>query len=217
MPAEGMRSRGAGPGGVNEGEAALGAAPRSIAALSGTQRAVAPAGANGAAMGGGALAFAATGCGHYFEHGVDVSLACVASADDYVGRLRDGYVMVDRAERRAAIVDGASALVDGQGAKLRVNEGLIDEITGLVEWPHALFGRIEEQFMALPDEVLEASIRVRQKYLTTEDEDGRLTPGFVVVSNRLADAARDDVILSGNQRVLRARLADAKCFCQEEI
>jgi glycyl-tRNA synthetase beta chain len=167
-------------------------------------------------MGGGALAFSATSCGHYFEHGDDISLAGVASADDYVGWLRDGYVMVDRAERRAAIVDGASALVDGQGAKLRVNEGLIDEITGLVEWPHALFGRIEDGFMSLPDEVLEASIRVHQKYLTTEDEDGRLTPGFVVVSNRLADAARDDVILAGNQRVLRARLADAEFFWQED-
>ena len=167
-------------------------------------------------LGGGTLAFSATSRGHYFEHGDDIPLAGVASADDYVGRLRDGYVMVDRAERRAAVVDGAGTLVAEQGAKLRTNEGLIDEITGLVEWPHALFGRIEEQFMALPDEVLEASIRVHQKYLTTDDDDGRLTPGFVVVSNRLADAARDDVIMAGNQRVLRARLADAQFFWQED-
>ena len=121
-------------------------------------------------LGGGTLAFSATSRGHYFEHGDDIPLAGVASADDYVGRLRDGYVMVDRAERRAAVVDGAGTLVAEQGAKLRTNEGLIDEITGLVEWPHALFGRIEAQFMALPDEVLEASIRVHQKYLTTDDD-----------------------------------------------
>ena len=71
--------------------------------------------------------------------------------------------------------------------------------------------------MALPDEVLEASIRVHQKYLVTEDVDHALQPGFVIVGNRLADAERDAVILAGNQRVLRARLADAEFFWQEDM
>lgn len=168
-------------------------------------------------LGGASLAFTAASRGHYFEHADDIDLAGVASADDYVERLRAGHVMVDRVERRAALLEGASALAETAGTSLRANEGLIDEVCGLVEWPSPLFGSIEDRFMALPDEVLEASIRVHQKYLVTEDVDHALQPGFVIVGNRLADAERDAVILAGNQRVLRARLADAEFFWQEDL
>ena len=167
-------------------------------------------------LGGASLAFTATSRGHYFEHAGDIDLTGVASADDYVARLRAGHVMVDRMERRAALLDGAAAWATKAGTALRVNEGLVDEVCGLVEWPTPLFGTIEDRFMALPDEVLEASIRAHQKYLVTEDAEGALQPGFVIVSNRLADAERDAVILAGNQRVLRARLADAEFFWQED-
>ena len=167
-------------------------------------------------LGGASLAFTAASRGHYFEHAGDIDLAGVASADDYVERLRAGHVMVDRDERRATLLEGASALAEAAGTSLRANEGLVDEVCGLVEWPSPLFGSIEERFMALPGEVLEASIRAHQKYLVTEDADGALQPGFVIVGNRLADAERDAVILAGNQRVLRARLADAEFFWQED-
>ena len=167
-------------------------------------------------LGGARLAFTAASRGHYFEHADDIDLAGVASADDYVKRLRAGHVMVDRDERRAALLEGASALAEAAGTSLRANEGLVDEVCGLVEWPSPLFGSIEERFMALPGEVLEASIRAHQKYLVTEDADGALQPGFVIVGNRLADTERDAVILAGNQRVLRARLADAEFFWQED-
>ena len=168
-------------------------------------------------LGGASLAFTAASRGHYFEHADDIDLAGVASADDYVERLRAGHVMVDRVERRATLLQGASALAEAAGASLRANEGLVDEVCGLVEWPSPLFGSIEDRFMALPGEVLEASIRAHQKYLVTEDADGALQPGFVIVGNRLADAERDAVILAGNQRVLRARLADAEFFWQEDM
>ena len=168
-------------------------------------------------LGGASLAFTATSRGHYFEHADDIDLAGVASADDYVERLRAGHVMVDRDERRATLLEGASALAEAAGTLLRANEGLVDEVCGLVEWPSPLFGSIEERFMALPGEVLEASIRAHQKYLVTEDADGALQPGFVIVGNRLADTERDAVILAGNQRVLRARLADAEFFWQEDM
>ena len=168
-------------------------------------------------LGGASLAFTAASRGHYFEHAGDIDLAGVASADDYVARLRAGHVMVDRDERRATLLEGASALAEAAGTSLRANEGLVDEVCGLVEWPSPLFGSIEERFMALPGEVLEASIRAHQKYLVTEDADGALQPGFVIVGNRLADAERDAVILAGNQRVLRARLADAEFFWQEDM
>ena len=168
-------------------------------------------------LGGASLAFTAASRGHYFEHADDIDLAGVASADDYVERLRAGHVMVDRDERRATLLEGASALAEAAGTSLRANEGLVDEVCGLVEWPSPLFGSIEDRFMALPGEVLEASIRAHQKYLVTEDADGALQPGFVIVGNRLADAERDAVILAGNQRVLRARLADAEFFWQEDM
>ena len=167
-------------------------------------------------LGGASLAFTAASRGHYFEHADDIDLAGVASADDYVERLRAGHVMVDRDERRATLLESASALAEAAGTSLRANEGLVDEVCGLVEWPSPLFGSIEERFMALPGEVLEASIRAHQKYLVTEDADGALQPGFVIVGNRLADTERDAVILAGNQRVLRARLADAEFFWQED-
>ena len=168
-------------------------------------------------LGGASLAFTAASRGHYFEHADDIDLAGVASADDYVERLRAGHVMVDRDERRATLLQGASALAEAAGTSLRANEGLVDEVCGLVEWPSPLFGSIEDRFMALPGEVLEASIRAHQKYLVTEDASGALQPGFVIVGNRLADAERDAVILAGNQRVLRARLADAEFFWQEDM
>ena len=168
-------------------------------------------------LGGASLAFTAASRGHYFEHADDIDLAGVASADDYVERLRAGHVMVDRDERRATLLEGASALAEAAGTSLRANEGLVDEVCGLVEWPSPLFGSIEDRFMALPGEVLEASIRAHQKYLVTEDASGALQPGFVIVGNRLADAERDAVILAGNQRVLRARLADAEFFWQEDM
>ena len=167
-------------------------------------------------LGGASLAFTAASRGHYFEHADDIDLAGVASADDYVERLRAGHVMVDRDERRATLLEGASALAEAAGTSLRANEGLVDEVCGLVEWPSPLFGSIEERFMALPGEVLEASIRAHQKYLVTEDASGALQPGFLIVGNRLADAERDAVIIAGNQRVLRARLADAEFFWQED-
>ncbi|MEC7236419.1 MAG: glycine--tRNA ligase subunit beta, partial [Pseudomonadota bacterium] len=110
-------------------------------------------------LGGASLAFTATSRGHYFEHAGDIDLTGVADADDYVARLRGGHVMVDHTARRAALLDGASALATKAGTTLRVNEGLVDEVCGLVEWPTPLFGTIEDRFMALPDEVLEASIR----------------------------------------------------------
>ena len=177
-------------------------------------------------LGGATLPFTASSRGHYFEHGDDIDLTGVTSADDYVARLRDGHVMLDwvpadadasPAPRRLQIAEMAASLATEKGVSLRHDQRLLDEISGLVEWPNPLYGEIEDRFMGLPDEVLEASIRTHQKYLTTSDAaTGDLARGFVVVSNRLADSDRDAVILAGNQRVLRARLADAEFFWDED-
>ena len=115
------------------------------------------------------------------------------------------------------IPEQATTLAAQHGAVLRDGaDDMTAEIAGLVEFPNPLYGAIEDRFMALPDEVLEASIKAHQKYLTLSDPDGNLANGFVVVSNRLPDAERDAVILAGNQRVLRARLADAEFFWTED-
>ena len=177
-------------------------------------------------LGGATLPLTASSRGHYVEHGGDIDLTGVTSADDYVARLRDGHVMLDwvladgeasSAPRRLQIAEMAASLAAEKGVSLRHDQRLLDEISGLVEWPNPLYGEIEERFMGLPDEVLEASIRTHQKYLTTSDAaTGDLARGFVLVSNRLADGDRDAVILAGNQRVLRARLADAEFFWDED-
>lgn len=182
-------------------------------------------------LGGASLAFTASSRGHYFEHAGDIDLTGVADADDYVARLRSGHVMVDRMERYDCIRDGAQETAHGAGVITTWHQGLYDEIVGLVEWPTLLLGEIEERFMSLPDEVLEASIRTHQKYITTQDVAGQLQKQFIVVSNRLSDSDRqsalnggaeipeekvDQTILDGNQRVLRARLADAEFFVQDD-
>ena len=168
-------------------------------------------------LGGGEMAFGGTSCGHYFEAPDDIDLAGVTSLDDYSHRLRAAHVVVAGNDRRDMITEQATALAAQHGAVLRDGaDDMTAEIAGLVEFPNPLYGAIEDRFMALPDEVLEASIKAHQKYLTLSDPDGNLANGFVVVSNRLPDAERDAVILAGNQRVLRARLADAEFFWTED-
>ena len=165
-------------------------------------------------LGGAMMPFTATSAGHYFEAPDDIDLSGVTSLDEYLARLRAGHVIVDGTERRAMIDAKASEMAAANGATVRA--GMVDEVAGLVEWPQPIYGVIEDRFMALPDEVLESSIREHQKYLTLSAADGSLANGFIVVSNRLADADRDAVILAGNQRVLRARLADAEFFWNED-
>ena len=168
--------------------------------------------------GGDALIFGATSCGHYFESPGDISLEGVASVDDFKQRLALAHVIIDQSDRRAAIIDGARSLA--KSVDCTVNEaqlgGYIQDIAGLVESPTALLGQIEDRFMKLPPELLQATIATHQKYITLQDLSGNFSPYFIVVSNRQADPKRDQVIMAGNQRVLRARLADAEFFWQQD-
>ncbi|NCW30144.1 MAG: glycine--tRNA ligase subunit beta [Alphaproteobacteria bacterium] len=168
--------------------------------------------------GGSAIQFGATSCGHYFEAPADIDLIGVRSLDDVKARLRAGYVMLDQDERHAAIIEGAKELAGTYSC--HVNEAqlgsYLDDISGLVEWPTPLLGKIEDRFMLLPPELLQATIATHQKYITLSDAKGAFSPYFILLSNRLAEAARDQVIVAGNQRVLRARLADAEFFWQQD-
>ena len=134
---------------------------------------------------------------------------------DYKQKLMDAKVMLDPADRSAKIETDAKVLAGQAGVQLRDDPGLLAEVTGLVEWPVVLMGTIEDQFMDLPDEVLITSMRSHQKYFACLNADGTLANKFIVVANTETD---DDgaQIVAGNERVLRARLSDAKFFWDQD-
>ncbi|HIJ62329.1 MAG TPA: glycine--tRNA ligase subunit beta [Rhodospirillaceae bacterium] len=135
----------------------------------------------------------------------------VSNAADYLARLAAAKVVVDAAERRRLILEQAQAAADREGLVLRADDGLLAEVAGLVEWPVVLVGSIDQDFMAVPDEVLITSMRSHQKYFSLLKADGRLANRFLVVSNmQAADGGK--AVVAGNERVLRARLSDAKFF-----
>ncbi len=134
---------------------------------------------------------------------------------DYQAKLRAAHVMLDPAERKAVIVERAEELSRGAQVSPKDDAGLLDEVAGLVEWPVPLLGTIDAAFMEVPPEVLVVSMKAHQRYFATETADGRLANRFVVVANNVAtDGGR--TIVDGNERVLRARLSDAKFFWDQD-
>lgn len=130
---------------------------------------------------------------------------------DYAARLAAASVTLDAVERRHDILRQAEAAAEREGFSLRQDDGLLAEVTGLVECPNLLVGTIDQAFMDVPDEVLITSMRSHQKYFSLLKADGRLANRFLVVSNmKASDGGK--AIVAGNERVLRARLSDAKFF-----
>ncbi|UPY37889.1 glycine--tRNA ligase subunit beta [Sediminicoccus sp. KRV36] len=134
---------------------------------------------------------------------------------DYVARLRADFVIVDAAERMALIRDGVAALAAAQGLEVVPDEGLLAEVAGLVEWPVPLLGRIDEAFMDLPPEVMRTSMRVNQRYFALRHPDGRAAPFFALVAN-ISASDGGAALVAGNERVLRARLSDARFFWDQD-
>jgi glycyl-tRNA synthetase beta chain len=139
----------------------------------------------------------------------------VAGFDDYVTKLKAAHVVLDPAERKKTIMDGARQLAREAQVALKDDEGLLEEVAGLVEWPVPLLGTIDAQFMDVPAEVLTVSMRTHLRQFVTTKPDGALANRFIVVAN---NAARDGgkVIVDGNERVLRSRLSDAKFFWDQD-
>jgi glycyl-tRNA synthetase beta chain len=131
---------------------------------------------------------------------------------DYFARLAEAKVMLDPVERRHAILRQAEEAAAAEGLCLRADDGLLAEVTGLVEWPTVLVGSIDDTFMSVPQEVLITSMRSHQKYFSLLTKDGKLAPRFLVVANMTSEQA----IVAGNQRVLRARLSDAAFFWETD-
>ena len=135
----------------------------------------------------------------------------VSSCAEWREALGDRYVVVDAAERRRMIWDGVTRLAAGRGLMVVEDLDLLDEVTGLVEWPVPLLGAIDAAHMDLPPEVMQVSMRVNQRYFSLRNADGSAAPCFAFVANVVAtDGGR--TIIAGNERVLRARFADARHF-----
>src|SRR6266851_7149409 len=143
------------------------------------------------------------------------ALLAVSGFADYAEKLRSAYVVLDPAVRRRKIADDLALMAQGEGLRLKDDPGLLDEVTGLVEFPIVLVGRIDPGFMTLPHEVLTTSMRAHQKYFALIDDKGALAAKFLVVANNLT-ADGGAVIVAGNERVLRARLSDAKFFWDQD-
>ncbi len=150
--------------------------------------------------------------GHRF---LSKSPVVLKQADDYEKTLRDkGRVMARYAARRNEIV-AALAKAAGKGAEPVAGEGLLDEITALVEFPAVFAGEFSPQFLSVPQECLILSMQQHQKYIPLSDKaTGKLLPRFLFVSNLAPDDPRE--IVHGNERVLRARLSDAKFFFDQD-
>ncbi|MCU0827267.1 MAG: glycine--tRNA ligase subunit beta [Tabrizicola sp.] len=140
----------------------------------------------------------------------------VTGFDDYVVKLKRAKVVLDSAEREAAIWQGAQNLAFAAGMEVVADPGLLAEVAGLVEWPVPLMGRIADQFLTLPPEVLQTSMKEHQKFFSVKNPKTGRIEGFVTVAN-IEAADGGAVILKGNQKVLAARLSDAKFFWENDL
>jgi glycyl-tRNA synthetase beta chain len=136
--------------------------------------------------------------------------------DDYQDKLKNAHVVLDAEERRDIILHEAQQKVFALGLELIEDEGLLQEVMGLAEWPVVLVGEIDQAFMDLPPEILRTSMRAHQKYFSLrKPETLELANKFIVVANMIAgDGGK--AIIAGNERVLRARLADGKFFWDQD-
>jgi glycyl-tRNA synthetase beta chain len=151
--------------------------------------------------------------GHRFHHPGQIT---IGGAHDYVEKLQACHVVVDPAERRRLILEGARAAAAAAGLRLVEDEGLVAENAGLTEWPLPLLGRFDPAFLEVPREVIQLTMRTNQKYFACTDGEGRLAPNFVCTAN--IDAVDGGAsIVAGNERVLSARLADAKFFWEQDL
>ncbi|MNH48515.1 Glycine--tRNA ligase beta subunit [compost metagenome] len=135
---------------------------------------------------------------------------------DYRARLERDFVLIDVADRKLRILEAAKAACAARGLALVDDDGLLDEVAGLAEWPTPILGDMDPQFLSLPPEVVRLSMKVHQKYFAVRDpsKDG-LAPNFLVVANvEATDGGK--ALAAGNSRVLSARLNDARFFWDED-
>jgi glycyl-tRNA synthetase beta chain len=145
--------------------------------------------------------------GHRFHAPAAIELA---HADDYLEALEQAWVLADRDRRRERIREQVLAEAEAQEATAVIDEALLVEVSGLVEWPVALTGSFDERFLEVPAECLISSMKANQKYFHLLGNDGRLKPLFITIAN--IDSAEPQRVIEGNEKVIRPRLADAAFF-----
>ncbi|MBE9487507.1 MAG: glycine--tRNA ligase subunit beta [Chloroflexi bacterium] len=138
----------------------------------------------------------------------------VSGVEDYLVQAEKQHVIPQIEKRRQLIEEQLGVLAKQLGGQINPDEELLEEVGFLVETPQALAGSIEERFLQLPPELLITSMREHQRYFTLIDEQGKLLPHFITIAN--THAKDPQVVVAGNERVLRARLADAMFFWQED-
>lgn len=137
--------------------------------------------------------------------------------DDYVAKLQQAKVVLDPERRKEIILADARQLTFAQGFELVEDPALLDEVSGLVEWPVVLMGSFDADFLSIPDEVIRATIRANQKCFVVRDpRTGKLTNKFILTANIEATDG-GAAIIAGNERVIRARLSDAKFFYETDL
>lgn len=140
----------------------------------------------------------------------------VTGFDDYAAKLKRAHVVLDAEERAEAIWHDATNMAFAAGLDVVEDKGLLTEVAGLVEWPVVLMGEIAEDFLTLPPEVLQTSMKEHQKFFSVRDPKTGKIVRFITVANR-ETADNGATILAGNQKVLFARLSDAKFFWENDL
>jgi len=137
--------------------------------------------------------------------------------EDYEAKLLDAKVVLDPQRRKDTILTDARQLAFAQGFELVEDQGLLDEVAGLVEWPVVLMGSFDAEFLSIPSEVIRATIRNNQKcFVVSDPKTGKLANRFILVANiEASDGGK--TIVAGNERVIRARLSDAKFFYETDL
>ncbi len=149
--------------------------------------------------------------GHRFLGADEIT---IKNASSYVDTLKENFVMVDQDARRELISKQLHDMADSKNASIVWDDDLLEEINYLVEWPTALCGGFEESYLALPDAAIITPMKDHQRYFPLVDQDGKLLPMFLTVRNGSDHSI--EVVQAGNERVLRARLDDAKFFFNED-
>ncbi|MDD4716385.1 MAG: glycine--tRNA ligase subunit beta [Oscillospiraceae bacterium] len=139
----------------------------------------------------------------------------LADPSEYIAKLKENYVMVDQDERKRVIREQIRETAKANGGHALQDEGLLEEVTQLLEYPTALCGKFEDKYLALPKEVLITPMREHQRYFPVLDAEGNLLPKFITVRNGLP--RHIEIVAQGNEKVLRARLADAEFFYTEDL
>lgn len=146
--------------------------------------------------------------GHRFHHPGMLSLA---SAANYEKLLQSqGFVIANFDRRKEVIVEQVNRLASEHGCRALIDPGLLDEVTALVEWPNAMLGKFDKSYLKVPQEALISAMQDHQKYFPVTDDEGRMMPLFIFVSN--IDSKHPESVVNGNERVLNARFSDARFF-----